>query len=287
MKRIIVSLMLCLLMVASALCETSLWVVKTDSTETYIGGAIHTLHRTDFPFPPEFDQAYNASKTLIIEADIAQLNSPEFMQSVMAKATYSDSITLDNVISADAYKKLEDYCTAGGLPIASMKQMKPWMIIMTLEAMGLQKLGVDQEGVDTYYYGKAIAGKKPVIGLETLEELVDMLSTSGEGNESEFIAYHIDDLNELNEKFKAQVTAWKSGNETALFDLFIKDTKKQFPKLYQSILVDRNMNWVPKIEEYLLTPETELVLVGVAHLVGDEGVIAQLKKLGYKVEKFK
>ncbi len=287
MRKIIVSLILCLLMAVSAFCETSLWVAKTDSMVTYIGGTIHTLHQADFPFPPEYDQAYNTAKTLIIEADIAKLNSPEFAQAVMAKATYPDSITLDKVLSAEAYKKLEDYCTAGGLPIASMKQMKPWMIIMTLEAMALQKLGVDQEGPDAYYYGKAIADKKPVIGLETLEGLVDILSTSGEGNESDFMSFHIDDLKEVNEQFEAQVTAWRLGDETALFNHFIKDTKEKFPKLYQSLIVNRNMNWLPKIEEYLNTPETELVLVGVAHLIGEEGVIAQLKKLGYKVEKMK
>jgi uncharacterized protein YbaP (TraB family) len=53
------------------------------------------------------------------------------------------------------------------------------------------------------------------------------------------------------------------------------------------MFIDRNLNWLPKIEEYLITPKTEFVMVGTAHLIGEEGIIAQLKKLGYKVEKFK
>ncbi|MCP4704618.1 MAG: TraB/GumN family protein [candidate division Zixibacteria bacterium] len=52
MRKIIVLLVLCLLMAVSAFCETSLWVAKTDSTVTYIGGTIHTLHQAMYGAPP-------------------------------------------------------------------------------------------------------------------------------------------------------------------------------------------------------------------------------------------
>ena len=41
---------------------------------------------------------------------------------------------------------------------------------------------------------------------------------------------------------------------------------------------DREAKWA--------TPETEFVLVGAAHLVGDEGVLNLLKKRGYEIEKY-
>jgi len=109
----------------------------------------------------------------------------------------------------------------------------------------------------------------------------------GEGIENAFILYSIEDMKKIGEVFEKLVGAWKTGDEATLLDLFIKELKQKFPTLYKKILVDRNMNWVPRIEEYLITPKTEFVLVGTGHLVGEDGVIAQLRKLGYKVEKLK
>jgi len=46
------------------------------------------------------------------------------------------------------------------------------------------------------------------------------------------------------------------------------------------------MAWLPQIESMLTTPEIEMILVGVGHLVGSEGILNQLVERGYKVEQF-
>jgi len=48
-------------------------------------------------------------------------------------------------------------------------------------------------------------------------------------------------------------------------------------------LVQRNLNWLPQIMDYLKTPETEMVLVGSAHLLGKDGLIKLLKQAGLKI----
>jgi uncharacterized protein YbaP (TraB family) len=55
------------------------------------------------------------------------------------------------------------------------------------------------------------------------------------------------------------------------------------PDLYESLLVNRNNNWMPKIEAMFDTDETEFVLVGVAHLVGEHGLTAMLQSKGYEI----
>ena len=45
-------------------------------------------------------------------------------------------------------------------------------------------------------------------------------------------------------------------------------------------------NWLPQLEKYLQTRETEYALVGAGHLLGEDGIIAQLRKRGYAVERF-
>jgi uncharacterized protein YbaP (TraB family) len=59
---------------------------------------------------------------------------------------------------------------------------------------------------------------------------------------------------------------------------------KSDPLMYQRLLVERNRNWMPKIEALFARRGKTLVVVGAAHLLGPDGLIAMLKAKGYTVE---
>lgn len=287
MKCIVAVFILCLVMAVMVFGETSVWVAKTDSTTMYIGGTVHLLRETDNPYPPEFDRAYNASEAVVLEADYKELIAPEFQQALAAKAVYTDGRTVDSVLSDTAYNLLEKYCAKNGLFLTQMNQFKPSIIVLTLMSMELQKLGVNQQGVDATYYLKAVADEKPRIALETVDEQIRMVTSMGEGNESTFIIYSIEDLEKTDENFDKIVNAWKTGDIEVLEEMLVGEVEEQFPNLYKTLIVDRNNNWMPRLRTYLESSGTEFVLVGTMHLIGKDGVIEQLRDLGYKVKKLK
>jgi len=59
---------------------------------------------------------------------------------------------------------------------------------------------------------------------------------------------------------------------------------KAEPVMYQRLLVERNRTWLPEIEKLLARPRPAFVVVGAAHLVGADGLIALLSAKGYRVE---
>jgi uncharacterized protein YbaP (TraB family) len=61
---------------------------------------------------------------------------------------------------------------------------------------------------------------------------------------------------------------------------------KDYPKVYQSLLVERNNNWLPKIERLIKQPEEKFILVGALHLIGEDGLLQQLKNRGYQVRHY-
>jgi uncharacterized protein YbaP (TraB family) len=65
----------------------------------------------------------------------------------------------------------------------------------------------------------------------------------------------------------------------------VTELKTKLPKLYKRLVTDRNSKWLPLIDAYMNTPQTEFILVGAGHLVGPEGIIALLKKKGYMIDK--
>jgi uncharacterized protein YbaP (TraB family) len=265
--------------------ESSVWKVQKDKSVMYLGATCHILRETDYPLPPEFDKAYKASEIIVFETDISKLQEPSTQQKLLAQALYADGSTVDKHLSAQAYGELSTYCKSNGIPLEAFKQFKPSMLIVTLTAMELMKLGVTQQGVDLFFYGLANKDKKIVEGLETVEEQIDSIVSMADGNEDDFVTYSINDMKNIKQQFEILANAWRKGDAEKLNELMVTELKTKLPKLYKRLVTHRNNKWFPLIEAYLNTPQTEFILVGAGHLVGPEGIIAVLKKKGYTVDK--
>ena len=265
--------------------ESSVWKVQKDKSVLYLGATFHILRDTDYPLPPEFDKAYKASHVVVFETDIGKLQDPSIQLTLLAQALYTDGSTIDKHVSAETYGTLSAYCTSNGIPLEAFKQFKPSMLMVTLTTLELMKMGATQQGVDTFYYRLANNDKKTVEGLETVEEQIHYVVTMADGNEDDFVMHSIHDMKTIKQQFSFLVNAWRNGDTEKIHDLLVTELKTKLPKLYKKLITDRNSTWLPSIEAYLQTPETEFILVGAGHMVGPEGIIEGLKKKGYTVEK--
>lgn len=285
MKRIMLSIALVVSVCTWASAESSVWKAQKDSSVIYLGGTCHLLRQSDFPLPPEFDKAYKASDLLIFETDLGKLQDPSTQQKLMAKAMYTDGSTIDKHLSSQVYSMLSKYCASNSIPVEALKQFKPSIVIVTLTSMELMKLGVTQEGVDLFFHKLATKDKKVVEKLETVEEQINFIVEMGKGAEDTFVTHSLSEMKNIKRDYENLVSAWKTGNAKKLSELMIADLKTKTPKIYKQLIADRNENWLPIIKDYQKTPEKEFILVGVGHLVGQDGIIKALRKDGYKVEK--
>jgi len=171
-----------------------------------------------------------------------------------------------------------------GMPIMMMEKFKPGLVVSTLQIMEFQKLGFTPQGVDAYFNNRAIDDAKPVGELETVQAQIDYIANMGEGNESDFILLSLSDMQEIATTMEDLIGAWRAGNNNALAELFVDEMKAESEELYESLLVERNSNWLPIIEQMFSQGENEFVLVGAAHLVGEDGLLSMLEAKGYQVE---
>ena len=139
-------------------------------------------------------------------------------------------------------------------------------------------------GVDEFYNVKAGNEKRDIQYLEAAADQLEFIAQMGQGREDEFITYMLDDLKELPNTFQSLKDAWRNGNNEKMEDIAIDPWKDRFPKIFKSLVVDRNNNWIQQIEAMMETKEVELILFGALHLVGEEGVLSLLKKRGYAIE---
>jgi uncharacterized protein YbaP (TraB family) len=283
MKKLMIGLLTMAGVFANA--ESSVWKVSKGSSVLYVGATCHLLREADFPLPPEFDKAFKAASLTVFETDIGKLQDPAMQQEVLKRTMYTDGSTVEKHLSPASYRLIQAYCSSNNLPLEALNRFKPSMLMVTISAMELMKLGATQQGVDLFYHKQSKKEGKQIEGLETVVEQLDYIVSMADGHEDDFVRYSMEDLGKLKETFDTLVAAWRKGDDEKIEALMVNDLKSRLPSLYKTIITDRNNRWVPKIEAYLKTPQSEFILVGAGHLGGPEGVLAALRKKGYQVQK--
>lgn len=265
--------------------DSSVWKISKNGKHAYIGGTVHMLTPEDHPLPVAFDTAYKNSEILYFETDVQKASSPEFAQQMLQALMLQNGQTLETSLKPETYAKLRAFVESRGGMAAQLNLFTPSGAAIMLTAMEYTRQGFRPDlGVDITYSQKAIKDQKTVGALESVEEQLSFLANMSAGKDNELIEYTLRDL----ENFPAYIgelkSAWRSGNLGKMENIAINELKSQFPDAYESLVVTRNNNWMKKIIPLFETEEIEFILVGALHLSGEQGLIAQLENLGFKVQ---
>jgi hypothetical protein len=265
--------------------ESSVWVARSSKATVYLAGSFHMMRASDYPLPAEFFRAYNDSHKIIFEVPPGETESPEYMGKFLSLAIYNDGTTLKEHISSAAYAKAESFCKEWDYPLEQYQFFKPTFFVMTLTVSEMNKIGADpQKGIDNFFKEKAVQDGKATGSLETVDQQINLLTSMDASLGSEQILESIEELKQIEVMLGELLAAWRKGDEPKMEELYIKDLKR-YPKLYQTLIVDRNNKWMRNIEGYLNGSGNTMVVVGAAHLVGADSLINLLRKRGYKVVK--
>jgi len=280
------ALLLFILFTASGVqAESSVWAVSSSKTTVYLAGSFHMLRASDYPLPAEFFTAYQDSRKIIFEVPPGEMESPEYMEMFLSAAIYNDGTTLKEHITSAAYTKAESFYKERNYPLEQYLLFKPTFFVMTLTVLEMNKIGADpKKGIDYFFKNKAMQDGKATGSLETVDQQISILTSVDANAGSDQILETIEELKQLEVKLGEHLAAWRKGDEAKMEELYIKGLMA-YQKLYQTLIVDRNNKWVKDIEGYLNGLGNTMVVVGAAHLVGDNGLVNLLRKLGYKVVK--
>lgn len=280
-------LLLVLVTISNLVCaETSLFEITKGDQKLYLGGTIHLLRDSDFPLPDEFEQAYERSQKLVLETDMQTASSPEFGQKMAQAMMYTDGNNLSKALSPDVWKELQAFADERQFPIGQMIIFKPIFVSLMMTVTEAQKMGMGQ-GVDAYFDRKARLSNKPVGELESGDDLIASMKKIADTDADMVMRSTLRDLKKMDAMMNAMVSHWRKGDMKALDKDLGESMRKEAPDVYRALVIERNQYWLPRITQMLATEDIELVLVGSLHLTGKEGLLAQLKKQGYKVKPYK
>lgn len=272
--RIFISLLLLFTQTLHA--EPLFWSATKGSTQLLIMGSLHVGRDDLYPLPKEAEQALKHSAGLVVETDI---------RAGSTAAPASSMVSSEQVLSDEQLFVLDSIAQQLGLNSQQLRQLPPWSASLLIQMRFFAELGYQAErGVDLYFMRQAEQQQIPVLGLETLQFQLDLLAGLPNSGE-ELLVSLIKDW-EINAKLtECMIQSWKNGDQDKLLE--VAKLSEMSPELEHKMLIARNQDWAEKLSQTSFLPEQDkpyLVVVGTLHLVGEQSLLAQLKKKGFSIK---
>ena len=261
-----------------------LWEVAGLSNKVFLLGSLHVLKRDAYPLAKEINHAYSQSPTVVFETDIGGMMDPSVQAKMLSMGVYPEGESLLQNISGDMRRDLQKKMADLGLSMEQFARFKPWLLAVTLTTLELQRLGFSPAyGIDVHYYGRAQSDKKRIDFFEPIDYQLDLLGNMDDEDQTAFLGQTLKDLEIAGEMADDMMTYWQKGQADKLYSLLYKSFEG-YSEIEDRLLLQRNKDWIDKIETLLAEPENVFIVVGAGHLVGPEGVVALLSEKGYKVK---
>jgi uncharacterized protein len=257
------------------------WEVKGAHNTVYLLGSVHLLKAGESTLPPEIQQAYRRSSTLVMELNLNDADVTSFAGSAMESAMLPEGETLSHVLGSELYATFLAHAQRLGLDGEATERFQPWFAAMVLGQMTLVQAGYEASaGVDMQLTQSATADHKPIVALETMGEQMGFFSHLTLDEQRQYLRSTLNDLDTAGSDTAGVVRAWERGDVRELERLF-RDESAESPQLMRLLTTDRNRKWLPRITSLLNDDHDDMVVVGAMHLIGDDGLVALLKRQGY------
>jgi hypothetical protein len=264
--------------------KSFLWKVHAGTKVLYLAGSVHALGADSYPLSAAYESAFAAAGTLVEEINLAEAEQLAAAPMLLAKGIYTDGRTFDGVVAKDTATLVAGRLKDTGIPPEMIRMMKPWMVMLMITAFEAQKAGLDAAlGLDKYFFDKAKAAGKPVVALETAESQIDRFDQMPESLQEQMLRSTLTELEVQRNSIAAMIGAWRRGDAATLEKMALSSFDG-YRGAYTSLIVERNNNWMPQLEKCLARTTPCMVVVGAAHLLGSDGLLALLQRKGYRVE---
>ncbi|NIS60527.1 MAG: hypothetical protein GTO13_07475 [Proteobacteria bacterium] len=264
--------------------KSCLWSTQTKPSTIYLLGSVHVLKPDAYPLHRSIEAAYAASQKIVFETDIAALQGPVIQGKILELGLYPEDQNLYQNLDGNTRRSLQEKLSELGLPLEHFARFKPWVVALTLASLELQRMGFNPNyGIDFHFFHRATKDGKEIGYLEPAEYQLNLLAKMTKRDQSSFLNQTLRDLELVSQLANDMVSYWKTGDADSLHALLFKSFK-DYPKIHDRLLIQRNKKWVEKIENLMRESKNALVVVGVGHLIGPDGLLDLLRKRGYRLD---
>lgn len=248
------------------------------ASEIYILGSVHFGHNRFYPLPSYINSAFSSVKELVVEVDITRIRPEDSSELIASLGYLPEGALLSDYLSEKELASLRAICERVSVDYKQVLKAKPWFAAIQLSAVQLSRSAYEHElGVDRHFLARA--SDKVISELESLHGQLAMFDDISQDDQLSFLRETIAKFDGGEVYLEKISHAWMTGSERDLAKLLVDDFAKKAStrRIYQRIIVDRNVSMANAMAEYARKGKRAFFVVGVGHLVGKGGVIEKLR----------
>lgn len=264
-----------------------------NNTTIYLLGSIHAADDTIYPLNDTIMNSFNDSDYLAVEVDTLSLqNNFDLSLKLAEKMMYNDSTTIKNHIGDELYNKMVNFLKEKKSYSSLYDNYKPVFFESLFENLIIDDAMLKSEsGIDTYFLSLASENNKKILEVESAEFQYNLLLNTPLELDKIMIEEYIDNYDLNVSQMKDLYELWKKGDKEQLENILInsesqnvtEEEKKLMENYNKSLIIDRNYGMANVLENYFEKKQNVFCVVGLGHVIGDEGIINLLQKRGYDV----
>lgn len=255
----------------------------------YLLGSVHVRGKRPLALDATLEQAFARSDELWVEVNLLAVDSQELARIALERAQLPPPRRLHDLVSADTEALLQRFATAHRLEMERLEGLKPWAVALAISLLEAEAQGLEPtQGVDLYFLERA-RGQKPIGSLESAAGQFALLDSLPPEMQELMLRSLLEDTDAPGGATPLEPTleSWEEGDEAAL-SASLFGPLAEHPELapfYERIFFSRNDAMRERVEQFLAEPGTRFVVIGAGHLIGERGVVAQLRARGCRVER--
>ena len=259
-----------------------LWKISGNglAKPSYLYGTMHIT--CDATLNEYILAALDVTDQLYLELD---MDDPNMQSEMMGTMGMKDGVTMKSLTTPENYKIVDEFLKANtGASADMLGTFKPFMVTAILYP---KMIDCPAQSYEMSLANIAKEQKEEVLGLETVAEQMAIFDAIPYQEQMDELVKTAKDNMVKDKKELAEMMAlYNKKDLNELLAFMDKSENKLMASHNDVLLINRNKNWIPKIETIAKAKPT-FFGVGAAHLAGDNGVIKLLRKKGYKVEAVK
>lgn len=282
--------LLFLALAPTARAAPALWAVRDHNSTIYLFGTMHRLSPETVWRTPEYDQALADSSVVWFETDVEA--DAATVGRLVAKYGFDFKRPLKDKVSPATMARVRKAMKGfpGGLQM--VEHMQPWIVaLMVGMAPGARSGMTSANGADMTISRDLITGGQIVRYLETPEAQLRALADLPQDVQIRLLDDAVAAIDAAGpgetdaEEMDFGEGAWVNGDIQLYGSAMVIAMRDGWPALYEALLRRRNQAWVTILAREMRGRGVQVVNVGALHLVGEDGLVALLRKRGYVVER--
>jgi uncharacterized protein YbaP (TraB family) len=281
-RVLLAALALCLATPAWA--KPPVWVAHGTDATVVLFGSVHIL-------PDKLDWEPQALKDALQNADELWFETPinpsgqlDGARMALARGILPEEQSLLALLPDEAARdKVTATARMLNIPMDQLDRLRPWLAEVTLAQAAYAREGAHaDEGVERRLADAAPQATRHAF--ETVEQQIAMFADVGQADQ---IASLMDTVTEIKDDpgaYSRLTGDWMRSDLKGIDKDGVEPMRRASPALFKALLTDRNAAWQATLIKRLEGKGKVVVIVGIGHLVGPQGVPQMLRDAGFRVD---